>query len=204
MRSSKKYFLTLKFIKLKYLFLVFLFSVFISEKSYSLGIPNSFISSDDSVKKLINKDANRASLLSMILPGLGQAYNHKYWKIPIIYAALGGIGYLFLARNQEYQDYHNELLFRYANPNASPNSFSNYSLDQINTQKVQAKKYRDFCIIGMGMIYLINVIDANVGAHLKTFDVSDNLSLSIKPKAFYCSKSPYGLAGGISLALNFK
>jgi len=162
------------------------------------------VSPNDSLKKVINKEANKASLMSMILPGLGQAYNHKYWKIPIIYAALGGIGYIAMIRNREYQDYHNELLFRYANPTSAPNSFPKYSIDQVNTEKIQAKKYRDFCFIGMGIVYLLNVIDANVGAHLKTFDVSDNLSLSIKPKAFYCSNSPYGLTGGVSLTLNFK
>jgi hypothetical protein len=159
---------------------------------------------DDSLKRLINKDARRASLMSFILPGLGQAYNRKFWKIPIIYAAFGGVGYFFRDQNQKYQDYHNELIFRYANPAASPNSFKNLSVDQLNTEKVLYKKYRDFCIIGIGIIYLINVIDANVSAHLKTFDVSDKLSLGVQPKVFYCTNSQHGLSPGVSLTLNFR
>ena len=196
----------MNFTKLKYLFLAFLFFVFLSERSLASAPAYSNTNPEDSLKRVINREARKASLMSMVLPGLGQAYNKKYWKIPIIYAALGGIGYFAMVKNQQYQDFHNELLYRYSHNDTMKNdpSFAKFTSDQINTQKIQAKKYRDFCIIGMGLVYLINIIDANVGAHLKTFDVSDNLSLSIKPKAFYCSKSPYGLAGGVSIALNFK
>ena len=157
----------------------------------------------DSLKKIINRDANRASLMSALIPGLGQVYNRKYWKVPIIYAAIGGIGYFALGLNNEYQNYHNELLYRYAN---SPliNSFSSYTTDNLITLKNQSKKYRDLCFIGMGIFYVLNIIDANVDAHLRKFDVSDNLSLSIGPKTFYCIQSPLGVAGGISLALHFK
>jgi hypothetical protein len=197
----------LKFTKLKYLFLIFLFSVFFCEKSFAFkNNYYGFVTDDDSLKKVINKEARKASIMSMVLPGLGQAYNKNYWyiKIPLIYGALGGLGYYVMQKNQEYQDYHNELIYRYGHGDTLRNSFLKLTTDQVNTEKIQVKKYRDFFIIGMGIVYLINVIDANVTAHMKTFDVSDKLSLGITPKAFYCRNSPHGLAGGVSLVLNFK
>lgn len=157
----------------------------------------------DSVKRAINREANRASLMSALLPGLGQVYNRKYWKVPVIYAALGGIGYFARQFNQEYQDYHNELLYRYANtPNI--NAFSEYTTDNLVVLKNQSKKYRDLCFIGMGIFYVLNIIDANVDAHLKHFDVSDNLTLHVAPKTYYCVNPQGGFGAGISLALSFK
>ncbi len=159
----------------------------------------------DSLKKAINRDANRASLMSAILPGAGQVYNRKYWKVPVIYAALGGIGYFAMGFNSEYQNYHNELIFRYDHAATGQiNSFPEYTTANLITLKNQSKKYRDMCFIGMGIFYVLNVIDANVDAHLKKFDVSDNLSLSVVPRAFYCMQGKNNLGGGISLALHFK
>lgn len=191
MKSSKLY------IVLPVLFVFFL--------STSFRANNAFPAAKDSLKKIINHDANRASLMSAILPGLGQVYNRKYWKVPIIYAAIGGIGYFAMGLNSDYQNYHHELLFRYAHISTGQvNSFPNYSIDNLLTLKNQSKKYRDMCFIGMGIFYVLNIIDANVDAHLKKFDVSDNLTLGIAPKAFYCMNSPHGVAPGISLALHFK
>ncbi|MEO8761816.1 MAG: DUF5683 domain-containing protein, partial [Bacteroidia bacterium] len=76
---------------------IFFFLIFISLKSVAITYPNTILVGDTSekaVKKASNKIANRASLYSAILPGMGQAYNKKYWKMPIIYAALGGFGVL--------------------------------------------------------------------------------------------------------------
>ncbi len=157
----------------------------------------------DSLKRIINHEANKASLMSAILPGLGQIYNRKYWKPPIIYAAIGAFAYFSIGFNSDYQNYHHELLYRFAN-NQQINTFPKYTIDNLVVLKNQSKKYRDMCFIGMGIFYVLNIIDANVDAHLRPFDVSDNLSLSIKPKAFYCAQSPMGVAGGISVALHFK
>ena len=141
--------------------------------------------------------------MSVIVPGLGQVYNRKYWKVPVIYTALGGIGYFALQFNSEYQDYHNELLYRYNN-NQQINSLPQYTTANLIVLKNQSKKYRDMCFIGMGVFYVLNIIDANVDAHLRHFDVSDNLTLSLRPQAFICVNSRSGMAGGISLDLRFK
>ncbi|MEO8760797.1 MAG: DUF5683 domain-containing protein, partial [Bacteroidia bacterium] len=155
-----------------------------------------------------NKIANRASLYSAILPGMGQAYNKKYWKMPIIYAALGGFGVLIGIENTKVQACHKELLFRYSSP-ANLNSYQNdkyayNSVGDVNQIRLDARKYLDFCIIGAGLVYLLNIIDANVDGHFRTFDMSDKLSLTIAPKASFCIQSPKPLSAGLSLTLNFK
>jgi hypothetical protein len=190
----------------KYILLIFFFSVFIAEKSFSVENKIPFhLSPEDSIKRVLNKDARRAALMSLIIPGLGQAYNKKLWyvKIPLIYAAFGGLGYFALKNNDKYQNYHHELEYRYTY-NQTPNTFKDTTTANLIIIKDLVKKHRDFLFIGMGIVYLINIIDANVTAHLKTFDVSDKLSMSVSPRAFYCRNSPYGIAGGVSLSLNFK
>ena len=168
--------------------------------------------SEKAVKKLSNKEAHKAAILSTILPGLGQAYNKKYWKIPFVYAALAGMGYLVSYEYNKYHEYHQELLLRYQygdndtiyskhNPD---NNLKNYSTSEVNTEKLLYQKRMDLCIIGIGVVYLLNIIDASIDGHFKTFDVSDNLSLNIKPKTFFCIQNPRSFGAGISIALTFK
>ena len=173
------------------------------------------LNKDKALKKMANKEAHKAALMSTILPGLGQAYNKKYWKIPIIYAALVGIGYLGLRQYDSSRVYHNELLFRFqhkdtvtlTNYNTSGGKrpwLAFYSTTDLNTQKLLYQKHFDFFAIGLGLVYILNIVDASIDGHFKTFDVSDNLTLNIKPKAFYCSQSIFGLGVGLSFALTFK
>lgn len=157
--------------------------------------------------KLYSK-ARRAAIFSACLPGLGQAYNKKYWKIPIIYAGFTGFGYLFYTNNVKYNTYRHALIISQDTANhgyAAVNGI-NWSTSQLQVQKVQFKKYRDIGAIGLGIIYLLNIIDANVDGHLKTFDVSDDLSLYIDPWQQYVSmaNSQYKTVYGVSLKLNFK
>lgn len=227
--SLKKYFLILTWSKLHkplsfwlLLLLVFpLFSESSNQKLYSAsptrggvlsvspgetmtkGLKFNTKAPKDSLKKINNRDGRRAAIMSAILPGLGQVYNKKYWKVPIVYAGIGGFAYYGMSLNSEYQNYRNELLYRYAN-NQQVNTFPEYTTDNLTTLKNQVKKYRDMCFIGAGIFYVLNIIDANVDGHLKNFDVSDNLSLGIRPKTFYCFNNKPTFGAGISLALNFK
>src|ERR1700739_1424897 len=101
-----------------------------------------------------------AMVSSAIIPGLGQAYNKKYWKIPIVYAALGTLGYLAYIANHNYQEYHKELLLRYKyEDSASLYSLHNpdpklsaYSTTDLNTQKLIYQKHFDMAIVGMGLV----------------------------------------------------
>ena len=164
--------------------------------------------SEKAVKKLSNKEAYKAALMSAILPGLGQAYNKKYWKIPIVYALLAGGVTLFAFENNKYQLYHKELEYRYThnltpNPNSAPD-IQLLPVAGLNSQKLVYDKYRDFSAVGILIIYALNVIDASIDGHFKTFDVSDNLSLSIKPKTFFIAQNPKSIGAGLSLSLTFK
>jgi hypothetical protein len=194
------------------------FLLFISFKSLAISTnPNIILVGDTSekaVKKAANKQAHRAAVMSAILPGLGQAYNKKFWKIPIVYAALAAGSYLLYYESSQYQLYHKELQIRYRHGDSlatggyiqygGSNKLANFSTDNVNTEKVLYEKYRDFSIVGVVIIYALNVIDASVDGHFKTFDVSDNLSMTIKPKTFFCAQSPFNLGAGISLSLRFK
>ena len=155
-------------------------------------------------KKAIYREARKATIMSAIIPGLGQAYNRKWWKVPIVYAGLGGFGYLFYTNQQQFSFYGKNL--RAENDNdANTINETGYSSDQLLVLKNDFRKYRDLGVIGCSIIYLFNIIDANVDAHLKTFDVSDDLSLQIKPYSnVYCFNNSVGIQTGVSLNLKFK
>jgi len=142
--------------------------------------------------------------MSAILPGLGQAYNRKIWKIPIIYAGLGGLGYLFATSNKDYNFFRKNLI---ADNDDNPNTVNTtrYSSDQLQILKVGARKKRDTAAIGLLIVYILNIVDANVDAHLKTFDVSDDLSIQVEPwQTIYNAGYGLGTATGLSIKLNFK
>jgi len=159
------------------------------------------IQTKHAVKKAIYSSARKATIMSACLPGLGQIYNKKYWKAPVIYVALGGIGYWGITNQIKYKYYSNNLKAIYDDDVSTINS-TLYNSDQLVTQKRYYRKYRDIAIIVGALVYLVNIIDANVDAHLKTFDVSDDLSMQIKPYSNidYNNK----LQAGLTLKLNFK
>ena len=120
----------------------------------------------------------KAAFYSAILPGLGQAYNKKYWKIPIVYAALGtGIG-IYAYNNKNYHNYRDEYKRRLAGTQNINDPKYNYLSDQqlISAQR-QFQKNRDLSLMITVGIYILNIVEANVDAHLMQFNVNDNLSL---------------------------
>jgi hypothetical protein len=121
-------------------------------------------------------DPKKASVLSAILPGAGQVYNKRYWKVPVIYGLEGALIYSIIQQNANYNYYKTELI-KVINGGISKDG---YSAQQLSLLKNQSKKWRDLSIAGSVLVYVLNIIDANVDAHLKTFDISDNLSFQIK------------------------
>ncbi|HWY13247.1 MAG TPA: DUF5683 domain-containing protein [Bacteroidia bacterium] len=155
-------------------------------------------------KKAIYREARKATIMSAIIPGLGQAYNRRWWKVPIVYAGLGGFGYLFYINQRQYAFYAKNLK---AENDGDPNTINEtkYSSDQLLVLKNNYRKNRDLGFIGMSIIYIFNMVDANVDAHLRTFDVSDDLTLQIKPYSnVYCLNNSVGLQTGLSLNLKFR
>ncbi len=125
-----------------------------------------------------------ATLCSTVIPGLGQAYNKKYWKIPIIYTVFGSM--YFFARNnhQKYKDFK----FAYKNFETKEKPIwvrDNVKEDYLKNRMEFYKRNRNFNIIVGGIVYLLNILDANVDAHLMDFDVGDDLSLRVEPDMNY-------------------
>jgi Family of unknown function (DUF5683) len=125
----------------------------------------------------------KATIYSAILPGLGQAYNKKYWKIPIIYAAIGTSGYFFFFNNKEYQRTRKALIARLdENPETIDNDFTDprYTDELLQERKNYYRRNRDFSAILTVVFYCANIIDADVDAHMMNFNVDENLSLNLE------------------------
>lgn len=190
----------------KTLFILFLLSLLFP----ALAQQDSLTRSNDSITK-VKEDRKKtysgprkASIMSAILPGLGQIYNRKIWKVPIIYAGLGGLGYMFVVNNQQYVYYRKNLIAENDNDPATINN-TRWDSQNLQTQKITYRKRRDIAVVGIALLYILNIVDANVDAHLKTFDVSDDLSMSIDPwQSIYSTGSGYRSATGLSIKLNFK
>ena len=124
---------------------------------------------------------SRAAFYSAAIPGLGQAYNKKYWKIPIIYAGMATGVYFYIQNQNDYtrfRDAYKRRLAGYTDDEfygdgATP-IISNDRL--INAQR-GAQKNKDYSILTVVAFYALNIIDANVDAHLKQYDISDDLSV---------------------------
>lgn len=150
-------------------------------------------------KAVVKHSPTKAAIFSAIIPGSGQIYNRKYWKVPVLYAGFGGIGYLFMKNNNEFRLYRDALESRSDTTSGLSDPFANiYDDQQLFTFREESRRYRDLCFIGLFAIYLLNVVDASVDAHMFTFDVSPDLSLNVRP--YLPLSSP---ATGISLTLKF-
>lgn len=141
---------------------------------------------------------SKAAFYSAVLPGLGQAYNGSYWKIPIVYGGLGFTMYLVFQNDKEYQRYRDAYKSRLAG--FENDEFQGILEDEslISAQK-QFRKNKELAILATIGLYILNIVDANVDAHLSQFDVSEDLSL--KPNF-----EPNVISGRIDygLSLNFK
>tara|TARA_R110000823_G_scaffold7280_18_gene26687 strand:- start:783 stop:1343 length:561 start_codon:yes stop_codon:yes gene_type:complete len=126
---------------------------------------------------------SKAAFYSAILPGLGQAYNKKYWKIPIVYAGLGISIYSYTFNQREYNKFRDEYKRR-LDGTSDPNHPIYGNLDDarlISAQKFHQRN-RDLSMLLTVGIYILNIVDANVDAHLIQFNVNDNLS--VKPDLY--------------------
>lgn len=147
-----------------------------------------------------------AALCSMVVPGLGQAYNGKYWKIPIVYSTLGFMYFMSADSHRRYTEFKSAYKY-WDNPNKRPSWVNeNHEKDYMKKRMEYYKRQRDLNIIVGVIAYLLNILDANVDAHLMNFDVSEDLSLKIEPELnflqannFNQTNSTFGLKFVISL-----
>ncbi len=121
----------------------------------------------------------RATLYSMVLPGLGQAYNRKYWKIPVIYTGIGGLLYMGIQNGNEYQKWHEAYLYKvnqYTYP-INNELIDKYDAAQLKSQSDYYRRNMELTYILGSLLYILNLVDATVDAHLFNYDISDDLSL---------------------------
>ncbi|MFN0275349.1 MAG: DUF5683 domain-containing protein [Chitinophagales bacterium] len=127
----------------------------------------------------------RAALFSAILPGLGQVYNGKAWKVPIVYTGLGiATGFVIYYRYGDlgYLDLKEAVQWRFDGDSTTIDKYEGLAGDeQLVSLLNQTKRYQDLSYISLSFVYLLNIVDAIVDAHLYDFDVSDDLSMRILP-----------------------
>jgi hypothetical protein len=148
---------------------------------------------------------SKAAIYSAVLPGLGQAYNKKYWKIPIIYAGFGAFGYFTVKNNQEYLMFKEAYLYV---ANGETDSINNPYVNKYDqTQLKEAMDYyrrnRDLSIILGALWYTLNILEAYVDAHFFDYDISEDLSMHVSPAAVRFPLSPVQAAPGIKVSFKF-
>ncbi len=141
-----------------------------------------------------------ASLLSMAIPGAGQVYNKKYWKVPVIYGLGGYLTYAAMHNGKEYNRFKTAYLYATDGDPSTVDEFNGeIPDDQLLYYKDTYRHQRDLNIIGIMVIYIMNIVDASVDAHFFDYDISDDLSLKITPAA------PVGnMALGLSIKMALK
>jgi len=141
------------------------------------------------------KSPRKAAILSSALPGLGQIYNKKYWKVPIIYAGLFTSAYYINDNNIQYKRYKNAYLKRLDNNPNNDDFVGKYSSGDLLILKDFYRRNREISILCFIGTYIINVLDASVDSHLFDYDISEDISLQIKPTST-------ANLNGLSLTLN--
>jgi hypothetical protein len=164
----------------------------------------------------------RTAALFAIVPGLGQGYNGDFWKLPIVYTAFGGSIFTVYLNSLKYHDYlkaywsfydpstgkpahgitgDTEMPVRVRNLLNTKSTVKLLTKDQIVRNKDAWRRYRNVSILTSGLIYVLTIIEANVAAHLKTFDVSDDLSVRMGPGSV---EGPFSaFSPGFQVVFNF-
>ena len=147
----------------------------------------------DSIFKFNTKISipKRAGLYSAILPGLGQIYNKQYWKTGLVAVAAGTVTYFIIDNRKNYQKYQEAYISRIDNNPATTDTFYQYSINDIDILRRGFRKYYEYSIISGTVCYLVNILDAFTSSHLKTFDMSKNISMKATP--FYNLQKQMGL-----------
>ena len=150
----------------------------------------------------------KAAFYSAILPGLGQAYNKKYWKIPIVYVAIGSGVYWYVENNTKYNRYRDAYKSRLAGftndefyLDAAGNQLSSPRVTTEGLERAQKfyRRNKEISLLVTIGLYALNIIDANVDAHLLQYNVDENLSLAPHYKI-----DEFDASSSLGLTLNFK
>lgn len=143
---------------------------------------------------------------SMMIPGWGQIENRQAWKVPIVYGLFAGVGYYTWVLNNQYQDYRaafynisrgEESVFRFG---PTPERLLGINPQQLQSARDSFRNQRDFMFVVMALAYGLNILDAYVYAHMRSFDVSDDLSANTYVAPTWMAEGVPGIKIGISLS----
>lgn len=186
------------------LLIIFFFTLFFTSQTVLSQTEAPLLISKDSVKTgTIDVLAPaKAAFYSALVPGMGQVYNKKYWKVPIIYAGLATSIYFYVDNNKKYNDFRNEYKDRL-------NGTSHYQDDDPyfgpldNGRLIEGQKFyrrnRDLSAFITVAIYVLNIVDANVDAHLMQFNVNEKLT--VRPDLY---QNEINYKQNVGLTLNYK
>jgi len=149
-------------------------------------------------------DPRKALLYAAVVPGLGQIYNKKYWKLPLVYGGMFALAYAINFYQDGYTKYKGKLYYNLENGYEQDDEHAPddpYTTKNYRHIVDEYKRERDFMIILMGGVYLLQIIDAHVDAHLKEFDLNPKLQLSVRPTVE--QNDLIGRQSGISVVLKF-
>lgn len=161
---------------------------------------------------------HKASFYAAILPGMGQIYNKKYWKLPLLYAGIGATGYAIQFNSKYYKKYKsayrdfiirdpgNKSYLEFIPPGLSEEDVTEGQYEQwfegaLNSKKQYYRRYRDLSYMLMVGVYIIQIVDAAVDAHFYNFSISDDLSMRVNPTLL---EPLPGEMAGVGIQLNFK
>lgn len=145
---------------------------------------------------------NKALYLS-ILPGMGQIYNHQAWKVPIIYALMGGLSYWSYSCYGDMKMFRDEYLLRVNGGTPELKGYTGYANTSIYNLYLSNNQYFQLGIVLTVLVYGLNLLDAYVYGHLFDFQIDEDLSLSVAPSLMSVPCSPFGISPSMGLSLSF-
>lgn len=142
----------------------------------------------------------RAAIYSAILPGAGQIYNRKYWKVPIVLGGLGVCYYFIHDNTQQYERYKKDYLAMVdTDPNTVDEFNGAYSPDALRNVADTYHRWRDLSYLAISLVYVLNVMDAAVDGYFVRFNVSPDLSMDLHPSLPMAARGAFGLSLSVRL-----
>lgn len=129
----------------------------------------------------VKHSPRKATLLSTFLPGAGQFYNKKYWKIPVIYAAGGAAVYGVIFYSKEYNSFRQAYKIRLATGTDEDSYYNRFQTATLQSNRDYYRYYRDLSYILFGAVYVLQIVDAVVDAHFYDFKITEELSMHVEP-----------------------
>ena len=144
----------------------------------------------------------KATIFALALPGSGQIFNKRYLKAGIVYGGFVGLSYMFDFNRDSLSKYQAVYAAKIDGDSNTVDLFPNISEASVRSNRDFHRKYRDLSLIGFVVLYALQAIDANVDAHLKEFNLNEDLSLKLIPR-IYANRPGLGMYNGFSLQYNF-